>query len=213
MTQVEESIRRLIRDVPDFPKPGIIFKDLTTVFAHGPTLRQMIHALADRYRDQRVDAIVGIESRGFVIASPLAVELEKGLVLVRKPGKLPWKKRSRTYDLEYGTDTLEMHEDAVVQGTRVVVVDDLLATGGTMGATIELLRGAGAEIVGAAFVVELGFLNGRARLAGTDCFADPKAAGKAIECHLAEIDSRAADYLEPDGIRAKIVHGIGMVND
>lgn len=168
---VRQSIRSLIRDVPDFPKPGILFKDLTPVFAHGPTMRQMIHALAERYRDRNVEVFIGIESRGFVIASPLAVELGKGLVLVRKPGKLPWKKHSQTYDLEYGTDTLEMHQDAVAHGTRVVVVDDLLATGGTMCATLELLRGVGAEIVEAAFIVELAFLKGRARLSGTETFA------------------------------------------
>src|SRR5215468_1385441 len=144
---IADRVKQLIRDVPDFPKPGIVFKDLTTVFAHGPTMAAMIRTFADRYRSMNVDAFVGIESRGFIIASPLAVALEKGLVIVRKPGKLPWKKRSMKYDLEYGTDTLEMHEDAVAHGTRVVVVDDLLATGGTMAATCALLRQAGAEIV------------------------------------------------------------------
>src|SRR5438046_8434955 len=153
-------VKKLIRDVPDFPKPGIVFKDLTTVFAHGPTMSAMIKSLATRYESKKVDAFVGIESRGFIIASPLAVLLERGLVIVRKPGKLPWKKRAQTYDLEYGTDTLEMHEDAVSHGTRVVVVDDLLATGGTMSATCSLLRAAGAEIVETAFVVELSFLKG-----------------------------------------------------
>jgi adenine phosphoribosyltransferase len=169
--EISVRIRDLIRDVPDFPKPGIMFKDLTPVFRHGPTFRAMIHAFADRYRDRGVDAIVGIESRGFVIAAPLAHELEKGLVIVRKPGKLPWRKRSRSYDLEYGSDTLEMHEDAVAHGTRVVVVDDLLATGGTMAATCELLREAGAEVIEAAFVVELSFLRGRERLRETTPFA------------------------------------------
>jgi adenine phosphoribosyltransferase len=169
--QLPDRMKALIRDVPDFPKPGIVFKDLTTVFAHGPTLSAMIKAFAERYASKRVDAFVGIESRGFIIASPLAVALEKGLVIVRKPGKLPWKKRARKYDLEYGTDTLEMHEDAVSHGTRVVVVDDLLATGGTMAATCGLLREAGAEIVEAAFVIELGFLQGRTRLDGTDVFS------------------------------------------
>jgi adenine phosphoribosyltransferase len=169
--EVATMIRGLVRDVPDFPKPGIVFKDLTPVFRHGATFRAMIRAFADRYRDRRVDAVVGIESRGFVIAAPLAYELEKGLVIVRKPGKLPWRKRSRSYDLEYGSDTLEMHEDAVAHGTRVVVVDDLLATGGTMAATCELLREAGAEVIEAAFVVELSFLRGRERLRETPSFA------------------------------------------
>ncbi|MCK6548608.1 adenine phosphoribosyltransferase [Myxococcota bacterium] len=168
---IADRVRGLIRDVPDFPKPGIVFKDLTTVFRDGDAMRGMIHAFAERYRAMNVEAIVGIESRGFVIAAPLAVELGKGLVIVRKPGKLPWKKRSRSYDLEYGTDTLEMHEDAVAHGTRVVVVDDLLATGGTMAATCELLREAGAEVVEACFAVELSFLRGRARLQDIGCHA------------------------------------------
>jgi adenine phosphoribosyltransferase len=171
MKPVVERVRSLIRDVPDFPKPGIVFKDLTPVFADGTAMRALIKVFADRYRDKGVDAIVGIESRGFILASPLAVELGRGLIIVRKPGKLPWRKRSRTYDLEYGTDTLEMHEDAVSHGTRVVVVDDLLATGGTMAATCELLREAGAHIVETLFVVELSFLQGRQRLQGTDVFA------------------------------------------
>lgn len=169
--EVAARVRRLIREVPDFPKAGIVFKDLTPVFRDGPTMRAMCKAFAARYRDRAIDAVVGVESRGFLIAAPLAVELEKGLVIVRKPGKLPWRKRSRSYALEYGTDTLEMHEDAVADGTRVVVVDDLLATGGTMSATCDLLREAGAEIVEASFVVELRFLRGRDRLKGTDCFA------------------------------------------
>ncbi len=164
-------VKALIRDVPDFPKPGIVFKDLTTVFAHGPTMSAMIRAFADRYASMKIDAFVGIESRGFIIASPLAVLLEKGLVIVRKPGKLPWKKKAMRYDLEYGTDTLEMHEDAVAHGARVVVIDDLLATGGTMSATCALLRQAGAEVVEAAFVVELAFLKGRARLENTPVFS------------------------------------------
>ena len=169
--EVGEHVRRLIRDVPDFPKPGIVFKDLTPVFRHGPTMRAMIHTFADRYRAMKVDAIIGIESRGFILAAPLAVELGIGLVIVRKPGKLPWRKRARSYALEYGTDTLEMHEDAVAHGTRVVVVDDLLATGGTMAATCELLREAGAHIVETCFAVELSFLRGRERLRETDVFA------------------------------------------
>lgn len=164
---VARRLKALIRDVPDFPKPGIIFKDLTPVFADGDALCSVVQLLADRYRTERVDAIAGIESRGFIVAAPLAVALGKGLVLVRKPGKLPWRKRSRQYALEYGTDTLEMHEDAVAHGTRVVVVDDLLATGGTMAASCALLREAGAEVVEAAFLVELSFLSGRARLEGT----------------------------------------------
>lgn len=161
-----ERIRARIRDVPDFPKPGIIFKDLTPVFAHGPTFKEIADAFAKRYADRKVDAFVGIEARGFIVASPTATALEKGLILMRKPGKLPYEKVSLSYDLEYGKDSLEMHRDAFKPGARLVVMDDLLATGGTMRAAIELLRGHGAEVVEAAFVVELSFLKGRARLDG-----------------------------------------------
>src|SRR5687768_12425615 len=124
-------IQKRIRDVPDFPKPGIIFKDLTPVFAHGPTYKALINGFAERYATEKVDAIVGIEARGFLVAAPLAAALGKGLILMRKPGKLPWKTFKKTYDLEYGTDSLEMHHDAFERGARLVVCDDLLATGGT----------------------------------------------------------------------------------
>jgi adenine phosphoribosyltransferase len=161
---LEALVRQRIRDVPNFPKPGIVFKDLTPVFAHGPSMKAMQDAFVRRYRDKNVDAFVGIEARGFLVAAPVAAASSTGMLILRKPGKLPWEKVTHQYALEYGTDSLEMHKDAVKPGMRVVVMDDLLATGGTVGAAITLLKGQGAEVLEAAFVVELGFLEGRARL-------------------------------------------------
>ncbi len=159
-----ENLDRRVREVPDFPKPGITFKDLTPVLAHGPSLGAIVERLAARYRAYALDAVVAIESRGFLVGAPLAAALGTGVVIVRKPGKLPWKTRQVSYALEYGTDTLEIHEDALAPGARVVVVDDVLATGGTMAAAVQLVQGLGARVAEAAFVVELGFLGGRARL-------------------------------------------------
>ena len=167
---VTDRLKSLIRDVPDFPKPGIVFKDLTPVFLDPSAHRAMIGAFAERYRSKEVDAVVAIESRGFLIGAPLALELGVGLALVRKPGKLPRATHKRSYALEYGQDTLEMHTDALSAGHRVVVVDDLLATGGTANATIELVQEVGANVLEAAFLVELGFLNGREKLS-TDTHA------------------------------------------
>lgn len=166
---ISDRVRGLIRDVPDFPKPGILFKDLTPVFRCAETLRGLTTALSSRYADHGVDAVVAIESRGFVVGTPMALMMNKGIVLVRKRGKLPGTVVKRSYDLEYGQDILEMKHDAIEPGMRVVVVDDLLATGGTMRATIDLVRDQGAEVVEAAFVVELGFLEGRKRLADVSC--------------------------------------------
>ena len=163
-TDIETRIRDKIRDVPDFPKPGIVFKDLTPAFAHGPTMSGLTEAFAERYRKLNIDAIVGIEARGFITAAPVAASMSKGLILLRKPGKLPWTTVRQSYDLEYGTDALEMHEDAVTKGTRVVVTDDLLATGGTMAAAIDLLRSRGAVVVEVGFVVELSFLEGKLKI-------------------------------------------------
>jgi adenine phosphoribosyltransferase len=166
-----ELVRDLVRDVPDFPKPGIIFKDLTPVFEHADTLRTMVGAFADRYADRGIDAVVGIESRGFLLAVPLALALGCGTVLVRKPGKLPRKTRARRYALEYGEDELHVHEDALRAGQRVVIVDDLLATGGTMRAACDLVEHAGAAVDEAACIIELEFLKGRDRVAPADCWS------------------------------------------
>jgi adenine phosphoribosyltransferase len=159
-------LRSLIRDVPDFPKPGILFRDVTPLLGNGPAFRACIRQLCEQIAPFKPQAIAGIESRGFIFGANVAVELGIGFVPIRKPGKLPWKTRKEQYALEYGTDAIEVHEDAVAQGTRVALVDDLLATGGTAGAAIKLLRGLGGQVVVAAFVIELDFLKGRERLAG-----------------------------------------------
>ena len=157
-------MRARIRDIPDFPKPGIMFRDLTPLMGDGPSLRVAIEGLVEKVAARRADTIVAIESRGFIFGAPVAVALGLGFAPVRKPGKLPWRTTKRTYDLEYGTDSLEMHADAVVEGTRVVIVDDLLATGGTASATADLVRAQGGVVVGLAVVVELALLEGRKRL-------------------------------------------------
>jgi adenine phosphoribosyltransferase len=161
-----ELLRARVRDIPDFPKPGILFRDLTPLMADGAALRHTVALLAERLQPQRPEAILAVESRGFIFGAPVAAALGIGFVPVRKPGKLPFQKARRTYDLEYGTDALEMHTDAVVAGARVAIVDDLLATGGTARATVELARELGAEVAVAAFVVELALLDGRKRLPG-----------------------------------------------
>lgn len=159
-------LRARIRDIPDFPKPGILFRDLTPLMGDGAAMRTTVEMLVEKIAPHRADTIVAIESRGFIFGAPAAVALGIGFAPVRKPGKLPWRTTRRTYDLEYGTDSLEMHADAVVQGTRVVIVDDLLATGGTAAATVDLVRAQGGLVVGVAVVVELELLRGRERLAG-----------------------------------------------
>ena len=157
-------LRALIRDIPDFPKPGILFRDVAPLLGNGPGFRACIRQLCARLAPLRPQVIAGIESRGFIFGAAVAAELGIGFVPIRKPGKLPWKTRKESYALEYGTDAIEVHEDAVVPGTRVALVDDLLATGGTAGAAIKLLQVLGADVVAAAFVIELAFLQGRARL-------------------------------------------------
>jgi adenine phosphoribosyltransferase len=166
-----DHLKALIRNVPDFPKPGILFYDITTLLRDKTGLATLIDALAEHYMDQKIDLVVGIEARGFIFAPALAYRLNAGFVPVRKPKKLPAKTSSVTYDLEYGSDTLEIHQDAIEKGQRVILVDDLLATGGTMAATAQLVRQLGAEIAGVAFIVELDFLNGRQRLPGLDVFS------------------------------------------
>jgi len=164
-------LRSLIRDVPDFPKPGIVFKDITTLTKDPEGLRVAVDALAGRYADANVDLVVGIESRGFVFGAAVAYKLGVGFVPARKPGKLPAQTVSAAYELEYGTDAIEMHRDAIGQGQRVLIVDDLLATGGTAAAAVELVSGLGGEIVAIAFLIDLAFLRGRDKLAGYEVFS------------------------------------------
>jgi adenine phosphoribosyltransferase len=161
-----DQLKAKIRNIPDFPKPGILFYDITTLLRDGPGFRMAIDAIADPFKGQAIDAVVGMESRGFIFGAAVADRLGIGFIPVRKPGKLPAKTVKVTYDLEYGSDCLEMHCDAVEAGTRVIVVDDLLATGGTAKATVQLLKGQGAIIVGVSFLIELVDLGGRAKLAG-----------------------------------------------
>jgi adenine phosphoribosyltransferase len=164
MSQID--LASLVRNIPDFPMPGIQFKDITTLLRNGPAFIQVIDQLVERYRDQQIDAIAGIESRGFIFSAPLAYKLGVGLVPIRKPGKLPADTYEIEYALEYGTNKLEIHRDAFNPGDRVVVIDDLLATGGTIGAACTLIEQAGGTVAELAFVIELGFLNGREKLEG-----------------------------------------------
>lgn len=159
-------IAALLRDVPDFPSPGIVFKDITPLLADPETFEVAIEAMIEPFRDNGVAKIAGIEARGFVFAGPIGLKMNAGVVPVRKPGKLPRKTVEQTYDLEYGTDTVQIHADAVNPGDRVLIVDDVLATGGTAAATAALLEGVGATVVGVSVLLELGFLTGRERLDG-----------------------------------------------
>ncbi|NLG68045.1 MAG: adenine phosphoribosyltransferase [Firmicutes bacterium] len=157
-------LKALIREIPDFPRPGVSFKDITTVMRDPAALAYIIRSMARRFRDERIEMVVGVEARGFALGSPLAYELGAGFVLIRKPGKLPADKIRVEYELEYGMDALEIHKDALAPGQRVLMVDDLLATGGTMGAAARLVQQLGAQIVGFAFLIELAYLGGRQRL-------------------------------------------------
>jgi len=160
-------LKSRIRDIPDFPKPGIVFKDITPLLADGPAFRAMVDCFVDRYRG-RVDMVLGIESRGFIIGSAVAYGLGTGIAIVRKPGKLPFQTYAARYELEYGSDSLEIHHDAVANHHRVLIIDDLLATGGTASAAVELVQRCGGTVVACAFVIELAFLNGRRRLPGCE---------------------------------------------
>src|SRR5438067_3909851 len=160
-----DGLKRLIRDVPDFPKPGILFRDITPLLSDPSGLALAIELLANPYRGKKIDLVVGAESRGFIFGTAVACCLSAGFVIVRKPGKLPSQRISMTYDLEYGKDTLEMHADAIVKGQRVLVVDDLLATGGTMKACCDLVKQLGGKIAGVAVLIELVGLQGRNRVA------------------------------------------------
>lgn len=166
-----EQLTSLIRDIPDFPEPGIVFKDITPVLADGDAFGTLVDALAKPYFDAGITKVAGIEARGFTLATPVAERLGAGFIPIRKPGKLPWRTVREDYSLEYGTDSLEVHTDAVHQGERVLVVDDVIATGGTAAAAIRLLRGIGADIVGFSVFIELAFLSGKELLDGVPLHA------------------------------------------
>jgi adenine phosphoribosyltransferase len=159
-------LREHVRDVLDYPKPGIVFKDITPLLGHADAFRATVDALAEPYAATRVDKVIGIEARGFVFAAPVAYGLQAGFVPVRKPGKLPWDIEREAYELEYGTDLLEIHRDAIEPGEQVLVVDDVIATGGTAAATARLVERLGGVVHGFAFVLELGFLHGREQIDG-----------------------------------------------
>ena len=160
-----------IRVIPDFPQPGIRFKDITTLINNGPVYSAAIDALKQAVKDMRIDLIAGPEARGFIVGAPLAVALGVGFVPIRKSGKLPGEVVEANYDLEYGKDRLAMHKDAIRPGQRVLIADDLLATGGTISTSINLVRQLGGEVIGAAFLIELGYLDGRDKLQGLDVFS------------------------------------------
>ena len=166
-----DDLKKLIREIPDYPKPGILFYDLTTLLKDKHGFQKLVDRLCDHYADHKVDVVVGVEPRGFIFAPALAYRLEAGFVPVRKPKKLPAKTAKVSYQLEYGTDTLEIHEDAIQPGQSVLISDDLLATGGTAAATVKLVKTLGGSVNGVAFAVELTFLNGRAKLPGMDVFS------------------------------------------
>ena len=161
---IEEKLKAIIRDVPDFPKPGILFKDISTVMLNPELSKEVLNHLKELYKDQHIEAVAGIESRGFLFGYPLAMELGVPFVLIRKEGKLPYKKIKHAYDLEYGSAVVEIHEDAVLPGQRVLIHDDLLATGGSADAAAELIKKCGGYIVGFNFLVGLSFLNGSEKL-------------------------------------------------
>jgi adenine phosphoribosyltransferase len=164
-------LKPFIRDVPDFPKKGIVFKDITPLLKDPKAFQSVIHHLADRYRGKGLKAVVAMESRGFIFGGALATHLGIAFVPVRKPGKLPWKTLQETYDLEYGKDTLEIHEDSISRGDQVLILDDVLATGGTAAATIRLVERAGGRVAEACFIIHLGFLNGQQKLKSTPFYS------------------------------------------
>ena len=157
-----------IRDVPDFPEPGILFKDITPLLADSAAFSEALRAMADPFHGVHIDVVVGIEARGFIFAAPLAQRFDAGFVPVRKPGKLPWRVNGHEYALEYGTDRLEAHSDAIADGAKVLVVDDVLATGGTGAAAVALVKELGGDVLGFSVLIELDFLDGRSKLSGVD---------------------------------------------
>jgi adenine phosphoribosyltransferase len=164
--ELEQELNQFIRDIPDFPKPGVIFKDITPLLQNAQAFAKAIEWMTEPYLQNRVDYVLGVESRGFVFAAAAAYRLQAGIIPVRKPGKLPWKTLEASYALEYGTDRLQIHQDAVKPGQKVLIVDDVMATGGTAEATCKLVRELGGEIVEACFLIELDFLKGREKLQG-----------------------------------------------
>ncbi len=165
------NLAKTIRNIPDFPKPGILFRDITTLLQNKDAFKAAINALAKKYRNKKIDYIVAVEARGFILGGALAKDLGAGFIPVRKKGKLPWKTDSVTYNLEYGTDTLEIHQDALEPGSRVLIIDDLLATGGTVEAVAELVESQNAKIIGIAFCIELVDLKGREKLKSYPLFS------------------------------------------
>jgi len=166
MAKEKNTLAGCIRSIPDFPKPGILFRDITTLLKDKKALRKTVQLLADKYRNKKIDAVVAVEARGFILGGAVAARLNAGFIPVRKKGKLPAKTNSATYALEYGTDTLEMHQDALGPGTRVLIIDDLLATGGTVKAVTDLVNQIKGKIAGIAFLIELTDLRGREKLKG-----------------------------------------------
>jgi len=164
-------LKQTIRSIPDFPKPGIIFRDITTLLQNPAALRQSVDLIAEHFDEGSIDVVVGAEARGFIFGPAVAYRLNAGFVPIRKPGKLPYQTIRATYQLEYGTDTVEMHKDAIEPGQRVLMIDDLLATGGTMAACCKLVEQIGGKIAGCAFVIELSFLKGRGKLLGHEIFS------------------------------------------
>ena len=164
-------LKELVRDVPDFPQKGIIFKDITPLFRNPESLKEIVNKISAHYAGNSIDCVVGAEARGFLIGPAIAMNLNTGFVPIRKPGKLPCETAAMTYQLEYGTDTLEIHKDAITPGDKVLMVDDLLATGGTMAASCDLVESLGGKIVGCAFIIELGFLHGKEKLNSYDVFS------------------------------------------
>jgi adenine phosphoribosyltransferase len=166
-----EKLKKIIRDIPDFPKKGIVFKDVTTLLRDPVSFQRTVDLLGHRYIDRSIDLVVGVEARGFIVGAALAYKLGAGIILVRKPGKLPYKTHKASYELEYGTDTLEIHQDAITKGQRVLIADDLLATGGTVSAVIKLIEKLGGEIEECAFLIELDSLKGREKLKPHNVFS------------------------------------------
>ncbi|MFP4660742.1 MAG: adenine phosphoribosyltransferase [Halanaerobiales bacterium] len=164
-------LKSVIRNIPDFPKKGIIFKDITTLLKNPDAFREAINLMANHYKDYDFDYIVGIEARGFIVGAPMAIQMGKGFIPIRKPGKLPGETISMRYELEYGSNEIEIHKDAIRPGDKVLIIDDLLATGGTVAAAVKMIKELGGKLQGIGFLLELSFLNGRELLKGEDIFS------------------------------------------